>query len=328
MVWGKLAKSWRLAAIGPWSKRSCHLVNAIEPNSQVPPPAPLWYRRTVASKDPGSKPPLPPLLESFGESGAQGDAAVAEFGQQFAGLDLDNLDAGLDEPEPEPKPKAKPKPAAKAKPKPKPKAKPVQKPQPDLELRLDDEISLPDPDTEDRPNLEPVGDDAHPPENRRIATQPPSALADLVLELDETRPPAKKEEPAAKPEPSAQQGPAAPPTLAPRHSPTPVRRGLFSMDRPTNLLAGAAIGLLLAIFPAKKFARNYEVSDVEPLLAELEGAVEHPLGVEAGLVKDPRKIAAEIHAGRKKVRRRYVTIWLLAGLPIGLGLGFAPRPGD
>jgi hypothetical protein len=94
------------------------------------------------------------------------------------------------------------------------------------------------------------------------------------------------------------------------------------------MLAGVAIGLLVMILPAKRLARAYEVGEVEPLLTDLEGAIEHPLGVEAGVVEAPEKIAARIHAGRDAVRNRYLMIWLLVGLPIGLGLGFAPRPGD
>lgn len=263
----------------------------------------------MANEDPRSKTPLPPLLEGFGKDDARREAAAAEFGLAFGDLELGKLDE-LDELEPE---------LAAPKPQPQPKPKPAQaKPVPDakLELRLD-EVAMPGADAPARPNLEPVGDDAHPPQNRRMPTQPPSALA---LDLAELRPPSQAEA-EAKPLPP-------PPKITSRHSPTPVRRGMFSMDRPTNLLAGAAVGLLLSIFPAKKLARSYEVSEVEPQIAELEGAIAHPLGVEAGVVEDPRKIAARITDGRKKVRQRYITIWLLVGLPIGLGLGFAPRPGD
>jgi hypothetical protein len=107
-----------------------------------------------------------------------------------------------------------------------------------------------------------------------------------------------------------------------------VRRGLFSGDRITNLLASTAVGLVIMIYPAKQLAHSYELRNVEPLLVDLEGAIDHPLGVQAGLVADPQKIAAQIHEGRDNVRQRYMAIWLLVGLPIGLGLGFAPRPGD
>ena len=252
------------------------------------------------------------MLEGFGKKDAASEAATAEFGRQFAGLDLEQLDAAVEdipladsepEPEPEPEPEYEPEYETEALP-------PYPGGAVDLQL-----------DTSDRPNLEPVGDDAHPPENRRMPTQPPSAL---TLDLGDLRPPSQAAPTATAPA----DDPPQPPKLPPRQSPAPVRRGLFAMDRPTNLLAGAAIGLLLAIFPAKKFARNYEVSEVEPMIVDLEGAVDHPLGVDAGLVEDPKKIAARIDDGRKKVRRRYMTIWLSAGLLLGAGLGFAPRPGD
>lgn len=170
-----------------------------------------------------------------------------------------------------------------------------------------------------------------------MPTQPPSSLVldlssdDEVTQVHAVVPPAPATAtatPSREPEPPAAATPARAPTLGSRHSPAPVRRGLFSGDRITNLLAGLAVGLLVMIFPAKKLARSYEVSEVEPLLAELDGAIEHPLGVQAGLLESPEKIAARIHAGRDKVHKRYLMIWLLVGVPIGLGLGFAPRPGD
>lgn len=178
------------------------------------------------------------------------------------------------------------------------------------------------PGLEPRPNLEPVGDDAHPPQNRRMPTQP-----GLVLALDDEGA-TQREEPSPSPSPAGPLGVPPPPTLAPRHSPAPVRRGLFSSDRVTNLLAGAAIGLLIMILPAKRFAASYEEREVEPRIADLRGVLEHPLGVEAGLVEHPDDVAAEIHAGRRKVRRRYMALWLLVGLPVGLGIGMIPRPGD
>jgi hypothetical protein len=147
----------------------------------------------------------------------------------------------------------------------------------------------------------------------------PSALA---LELDggsEAPPVAEQSGPARLP---------PPPKPVARYSPAPVRRGLFSIDRPTNLLAGAAVGLLLSMFPAKKLAESYETREVEPLLADLETSVEQTLAVEAGLVERPEAVAARIHDGREKARRRFLMVWLFAGLPIGIGIGLAPRPGD
>jgi hypothetical protein len=151
--------------------------------------------------------------------------------------------------------------------------------------------------------------------------QPRSSALALDLESGSETPP-----PAA--EPSGPSRLPPPPKPVVRYSPAPVRRGLFSIDRPTNLLAGVAVGLLLSMFPAKKLAESYETREVEPLLAELETSVEQTLAVEAGLVERPESVAERIHDGRKHARRRFLMVWLFAGVPIGIGLGLAPRPGD
>jgi len=157
-----------------------------------------------------------------------------------------------------------------------------------------------EPSSANQPNLEPIAIEAHPPQNRRMPTQPPARLA---LDL-----------PRAK--------------LSTRHSPAPIRRGLFASDRITNVLAGLAVGLLLAIYPAQWLAREHEASEVEPRVAALEVSIEHPLAVDAGLAHPPEQIAAAIEDGRAQTRLRFVLVWLVAGATIGLGLGFAPRPGD
>lgn len=175
-----------------------------------------------------------------------------------------------------------------------------------------------EPGRPNRPNLEPIPEQAHPAKNRRIPTQPPAAIAlDLESASDESAS-------------SEQVGhvPPSPIKHVARQSPAPVRRGLFSIDRPTNLLAGAAVGLLLSVFPAKKIAEGFETRELEPKLVELEKSVEQTLAVEAGLVESPESVAQRIDDGRKQVRRRFLLVWLLAGLPIGVGLGLAPRPGD
>jgi hypothetical protein len=203
-------------------------------------------------------------------------------------------------------------------------------------LQLDDDappqqpavepITLPaypsaEPGRPNRPNLEPIPEQAHPAKNRRIPTQPPAAIS-LDLESSEASSPAG----SSAPDPLGYAPPALK-TVA-RQSPAPVRRGLFSIDRPTNLLAGAAVGLLLTVFPAKKLAESYETREVEPKLVELEKSVAQTLAVDAGLVESPESVAARIHDDRKKVRRRFMLVWLLAGVPIGVGIGLAPRPGD
>jgi len=214
-------------------------------------------------------------------------------------------------------------------------------PEPALEIDDDDTRPLTRPKAqepaepgEDRPNLEPIGEDAHPSANRRAPTQPPGALSLAIDDDGETRPyetvPEQSEPEQSEPEPSEPRPAPLPSTRGPSPSPVPVgrRRWLLSDDRITSILAGVAIGLALMIIPAKKLARGYEIREVEPMLADLDGAIDHPLGVEAGLVEKPQAIAARIEAGRTSTRRRYLAIWLLVGLPIGLGLGLAPRPGD
>lgn len=258
-------------------------------------------------------------IRGFGEVD---DAKVQAFGEQLGSMDLGALD-DLEDPEelvteirePVRMPASEPKPVRE-----------------DAVTASFEVVEEP----EAKPNLEPVGEDAHPPQNRRMPTQPPAALTAAALELDlDEGPPGAESAPKAAPKPPASTPAKAspgvrtpPPKLTPRASPAPVRRGLFSVDRITNLLAGGAVGLLITVIPAKQIARRYEVREVEPMISDLEGAVDHPLGVEAGLVETPESIAARVEAGREKARRRYFAVWLLAGLPLGVGLGLAPRPGE
>jgi hypothetical protein len=265
------------------------------------------------------------MLQGFGKPDGKRDAAVSEYGKQFGGSELELLDDAEDPTEMARRSAGK---GATASPKPPATASPKSATPP---------VSASVSTSDDRPTLEPISDDTH--RHRRLPTQPPSALA---LELDIDRPPehtpsehTPSEHAAARPvtsAPAVQVAAVTPSSRSSsagsRQSPAPVRRGLFSGDRITNFIASAAVGLVIMIYPAKQFAHNYEITKVEPMLADLEGAIDHPLGVQAGLVADPQKIAAQIHEGREDVRRRYMAIWLLVGLPIGVGLGFAPRPGD
>lgn len=246
---------------------------------------------------------LPPLLEGFGKSGSEREAAISDFGKQFGDIELGALDDEGDPLELARKASGKPaKPAA---------SKPVAA-KPHAAAKPAHSFAQ-----VDKPNLEPVSDDAH--KHRRLPTQPPSALA---LALDEG--PTHASPSAAGPSTSGTLPP--PPKLGPRHSPAPIRSGLISTDRITNMLGCVAIALAVMIIPAKQFANKHEVAEVEPLIADLEGAIDHPLGVEAGLVTKPEVIAAQIREGTGKTRRRYAMIWLLLGLPIGLGLSYIPRP--
>ncbi len=203
--------------------------------------------------------------------------------------------------------------------------------------------------------LEPVSDDAHPIEHRRVPTQPELLSEALAAVARGPVPEPSPDAPtptiprliskpmvaassnaavtaaaagsAATSEPAPLERVPEPMLLGPNRSPSPVREamGLFSSDRITNLLAGAAIGLLLAIVPAQRFARAYARDQLTQPLLELADAIDHPLAVDADLLRTPQAIAAEIEGSREAVRTRYLMIWLLAGLPIGLGLGFIPR---
>jgi hypothetical protein len=268
------------------------------------------------------------MLDGFGKPDGKRDAAMTDYGKQLESADFELADDEEDPNEMARRAAGKAAASAPAKPtaakpapaKPATAAKPAPpKPLPEIALASTSDV---------RPTLEPISETTH--KHRRIPTQPPSALA---LELDVERP--APERPAARPaatppRPSSAPSPSPtrPPGLASRQSPAPVRRGLFSGDRITNMLASAAVGVVIMIFPAKQLAHGYEVRTVEPMLVDLEGAIDHPLGVQAGLVAEPDKIAAQIHEGRDEVRRRYMMIWLLVGLPLGLALGFIPRPGD
>jgi hypothetical protein len=242
----------------------------------------------VSSDRPAGSKPLPPPFSAIAKDDPRRASAAEEYQRQLASVDLEALDDAPDAPDPPVAP---------------------------ITLPAYPSVDTREPGRPTRPNLEPIPEQAHPPQNRRIPTQPPTALA-LDLDGAELAP--------AAPQPSTH----APPKPIARQSPTPVRRGLFSIDRPTNLLAGAAVGLLLTVFPAKKLAESHETRSIEPMLTELERSVEQTLAVEAGLVASPESVATKIHDGRKQVRRRFMLVWLLAGLPIGLGLGLAPRPGD
>lgn len=255
------------------------------------------------------------MLEGFGKPDGKREAALSEFGKQLGSADLE-LDDDEQDPSEMARRAAGKGTTASAKP-----ATPPSKPTASAKPAAAPVVAAAS--TSDvRPTLEPISDDTH--KHRRLPTQPPSAL-ELDIDRPADRPAPATTAPVAG---TAVVAPRLPTAHASRQSPAPVRRGLFSSDRVTNLLASVALGLLVMVFPAKQFALRYELREVEPLLADLDGAVDHPLGVQAGLVADPQKIAAQIHEGRDHVRRRYMAMWLLVGLPIGLGLGFAPRPGD
>lgn len=211
----------------------------------------------------------------------------------------------------------------------------------DVHALLDDEPTRPHqivphevaepPEAPDEPGpravLEPVSDDAHPVENRRVPTQPQLLSEALAAVASDTRPTQLElGEGRAVPQAPAVRA-VEPKPLAPNRSPSPVplRVGLFSSDRPTNWLAAAALGLTLSIIPAQQLARaRAQELTTQPLL-ELQDAIDSPLAVDANLLRKPQAIAAEVEAARGEAFQRYLMIWLGVGLGLGLGLGLAPR---
>jgi hypothetical protein len=226
----------------------------------------------------------------------------------------------------------------------------------DVSALLDDEPTRPhqivapdvdaDAEVDERAVLEPVPDEAHSvrrhPTNPQLLTEALAAVAagrEAELELGDGAEPSRR--PASKPasppasastaEPSvADEAPAIRtpeprPIVARSPSPVPLRMGLFSSDRPTNWLVAAAIGLLLAIVPARQLARTHAQEITTQPLLELKDAIDSPLAVDAGLLRKPAAIAAEVEAARGEVRKRFMMVWLLVGLGLGAGLGLAPR---
>jgi hypothetical protein len=227
---------------------------------------------------------LPPPVQGFGNDPKRLAAATAAYGEELSRALTDDTDvAGL----------------------------------------LDDEPTRPHPIVpEPAAVLEPVSEDAHPADQRRVPTQP-ELLSEALAAI------AAGPKPTLSPEPSTPTSARVPEPklIGPNRSPSPVplRMGLFSADRVTNLLAGAAIGLVIMIVHAQKLARSHGQELLTQPLLELTDSIDHPLAVDAGLLRKPQAIAAEIEAGREATRNRYFMIWLLVGLPIGLGLGLAPR---
>ncbi len=106
----------------------------------------------------------------------------------------------------------------------------------------------------------------------------------------------------------------------PAPAPAPERRGLFFRDRAANLVVGVAIGLLVTILPARQLARQLERERMAAPLDRIEAAIDEPLAVEAELPDE-----AAIDEIQRAARQRYLLVWLLVGVPVGLGLGVMPR---
>lgn len=101
---------------------------------------------------------------------------------------------------------------------------------------------------------------------------------------------------------------------------------LFGPDPVFAFLVAAAIGLLVGVFPASRSAAALYERETADLYTELEHAVDKPLAVRAGDLREPQVIAAEIQDRRAPARSRFFLIWLAVAVPITLALGLIRRP--
>lgn len=96
-------------------------------------------------------------------------------------------------------------------------------------------------------------------------------------------------------------------------------------DRNGGILAGVAVGLLIAAVPATRLGAEVVDDRRSTLLTELEASVTDPLGVEAGEVRPEREIRADLVSVGSEGTSTFVKWWLLVGLPLGAGLGLYRR---
>ncbi|HWB77817.1 MAG TPA: hypothetical protein VG755_22775 [Nannocystaceae bacterium] len=101
--------------------------------------------------------------------------------------------------------------------------------------------------------------------------------------------------------------------------------GLLAGDRVTSGLLGAAIAALIGIAIAYGWVRRDVLSTSERLEGELRTAVADPIGVDEGRVRAPQAIADELGGALDEHRSRYLQIWALVALPLGLAFGVLKR---
>ena len=77
---------------------------------------------------------------------------------------------------------------------------------------------------------------------------------------------------------------------------------------------------------AARGAQRAEREELLPREDDLSKVVERPLAARAGAVKTPNEVAAELDEAYRGVRLRFVLTWFAVALPVGLALGFIPRP--
>jgi hypothetical protein len=110
--------------------------------------------------------------------------------------------------------------------------------------------------------------------------------------------------------------PAPAHALAPRPSASPSPSPAPTLDPVTLGLAALAIGLLLAIVPARFMAERFGERSVAPLLDELAESIERPLDVESGELREPALVRTEIEGFRGRARTRYFAYWAIGALPL------------
>ena len=165
----------------------------------------------------------------------------------------------------------------------------------------------PRPVQEARANLEPV---EHAARDDAFAPPPGELVPDAPLELARPQPPARTTEAETGLEPGPERALVSRPNTSPSPAPAP------TFDPVTLGLAALAIGLLVAIVPARFMAERYGERSVAPLLDELAESIERPLDVESGELRKPALVRAEIEGFRGRARTRYFAYWAFGALPV------------
>ena len=127
------------------------------------------------------------------------------------------------------------------------------------------------------------------------------------------------------PPPSSSGSYAQGPLAAQHAALVPPAAGLLAGDRITSGLLGAAIAALIGIAIAYGWVRRDVLSTSERLETELRTAVADPIGVDEGRVRAPQAIADELGGALDDQRTRYLQIWALVALPLGLAFGVLKR---
>lgn len=96
-------------------------------------------------------------------------------------------------------------------------------------------------------------------------------------------------------------------------------------DRITSVLAGLALGLLLAIWGGDHFASETVAEQRDLLLVELKESATNPLSVDAGDIRAVAEIKTDLAEVGSNGTGTFMRWWLGLGVPIGLLLGLVQR---